>query len=176
MRHDDCVKRVIIIGSGGAGKSTLARDLGERLGLPVVHLDAHFWQAGWVESDKTDWLEWQRKALLEPRWIMDGNYGGTLDMRLTAADTVIFLDLPREVCVARVVGRALRYRGRTRPDMAADCPERLDLKFLRWIWHYPQHNRPAILEKLSRLEGKRVLRLQSAGAVKRLTDELTRLP
>ena len=103
---------------------------------------------------------------------MDGNYGGTLDVRLAAADTVIFLDLPRALCVARALGRALRYWGRSRPDMAAGCPEKLDLKFLRWIWQYPRRNRPVILEKLSRLEGKRVLRLQSAGAVRRLLTEI----
>ncbi len=167
------MKRVIVIGSGGAGKSTLARALGVQLGLPVVHLDAHFWQAGWVESDKTDWLEWQRNALLEPCWIMDGNYGGTMDVRLAAADTVIFLDLPPALCVARALWRAVRHWGRTRPDMAADCPERLDLNFLRWIWNYPRNNRPVILEKLSRLEGKKVLRLRSAGAVRRFLTEIS---
>ena len=159
------MKRVIVIGSGGAGKSTLARALGQRLGLPVVHLDAQFWQAGWKERQREDWLEWQRKALLEPCWIMDGNFGGTLEVRLAAADTVIFLDLPRALCIARVVWRWLRYWGRTRPDMAADCPEKLDLKFLRWIWNYPRNNRPSILEKLARLEGRRVVRLRSPAAV-----------
>ena len=86
-------------------------------------------------------------------------------MRL-AADMVIFLDLPRALCVARVVWRAVRYWGRTRPDMAADCPEKLDLEFLRWICHYPRKNRPVILEKLARLEGKRIVRLRSAVAVR----------
>ena len=168
------MKRIVVIGSGGAGKSTLARAMGERLGLPVVHLDAQFWQAGWKGRDREDWLEWQRRALLEPRWIMDGNYGGTLDVRLSAADTVIFLDLPPAICVARALGRALRYWGRTRPDMAAGCPERLDLKFLSWIWQYPRKNRPAVLEKLLKLECKTVVRLQSVGAVQRFTDQLTR--
>ena len=161
------MKRVIVIGSGGAGKSTLARAMGQRLGLRVVHLDAQFWQAGWVERDREDWLEWQRNALLEPRWIMDGNYGGTLDVRLEAADTVIFLDLPPAICIARVVWRVLRYLGHSRPDMARGCPEKLDFKFLRWIWQYPRKNRPVILEKLTRLEqGQRVVRLRSAAAVR----------
>ena len=161
------MKRVIVIGSGGAGKSTLARALGQRLGLRVVHLDAQFWQAGWVERDREDWLEWQRNVLLEPRWIMDGNYGGTLDVRLEAADTVIFLDLPPAICIARVVWRVLCYLGRSRPDMARGCPEKLDFKFLRWIWQYPRKNRPVILEKLTRLEqGQCVVRLRSAAAVR----------
>ena len=161
------MKRIIIIGSGGAGKSTLARALGERLGLPVVHLDAQFWQAGWKERNREDWLEWQRHATLEPRWIMDGNFGGTLGVRLAAADTVIFLDLPPALCVARALRRVLRYLGRSRPDMARGCPEKLDLNFLRWIWNYPRRNRPVILEQLARLgQGQRVVRLRSAAAVR----------
>ena len=86
---------------------------------------------------------------------------------MKAADTVIFLDLPPAICIARVVWRVLRYLGRSRPDMARGCPEKLDFKFLRWIWQYPRKNRPVILEKLTRLEqGQRVVRLRSAAAVR----------
>jgi adenylate kinase family enzyme len=166
------VKRVALIGSGGAGKSTLATAMGEKLGLPVMHLDAAFWQPGWVERERADWLEWQRLAVLEPAWIMDGNYGGTMDVRLNAADTVIFLDLPPTLCVMRALTRAIRYSGRSRPDMAANCPERVDLKFLLWIWNYRRKNRPAILEKLEKLEGTRVMHLQSAAYVRNFLNEL----
>ena len=166
------MKRVALIGSGGAGKSTLAAVLGQKLSLPVVHLDAAFWQPGWVERERTDWLEWQRRTVNEPAWIMDGNYGGTMEVRLSAADTVIFLDLPPALCVIRALMRALRYSGRSRPDMAADCPERVDLKFLLWIWNYRRNNRPAILEKLSRLEVTRVVHLESAADVREFLKAL----
>jgi adenylate kinase family enzyme len=86
---------------------------------------------------------------------MDGNYGGTLDVRLIACDTVVMLDLPRAVCLWRVVRRWLRHRGRTRPDMASGCDEQLDAEFLRWIWRYPTRQRPAVMAKLGTLGGGR---------------------
>jgi adenylate kinase family enzyme len=160
------VKRVAIIGSGGAGKRTLAVALGQKLGVPVLHLDAAFWQPGWVEREPENWLEWQRRAVTAPAWIMDGNYGGTMNVRLDAADTVIFLDLPPTLCVMRALLRAIRYGGRSRPDMAANCPERVDLKFLLRIWNYRRKNSPAILGKLRKFEGTRVVHLQSAAGVR----------
>lgn len=82
---------------------------------------------------------------------MDGNYGGTLDLRLAAADTVVFLDQPRHLCVWRLIKRRLRYAGRSRPDVAPSCPERLTYEFLRYVWSYPTERRPSILRKLDAL-------------------------
>ena len=89
------MRRVLVIGSGGAGKSRFAVALGRRLGLPVIHLDAHFWHAGWVETPAAEWRErrWRSWSAGEA-WVMDGNYGGTMAQRLATCDTVIFLDLP----------------------------------------------------------------------------------
>src|SRR5215218_8542893 len=111
------MRRVLVLGSGGAGKSTFAARLAERTGLPLIHLDAEYWRPGWTGSPKREWLEKVERLTGGDEWIMDGNYGGTLQKRLAAADTVIFLDLPRIVCLARVVRRRLRFHGRTRPDM-----------------------------------------------------------
>ena len=100
-------------------------------------------------------------------WIMDGNYGGTLDLRLSACDTVVFLDLPRRITIPRVIGRWLRHRGVTRPDMAPGCPDRLTLEFLAWIWNYPRRRRPQILRKLRDLgEDGAVYVLRSKGDVR----------
>ncbi len=143
-------RRIMIIGSGGAGKSTLARQLGERLGLPVIHLDREHWQPGWVEPPRAEWEARVAELVAGERWIIDGNYGGTVGLRLAAADTVIFLDFPRVLCVWRVVQRFLAYRGRSRPDMTPGCPEQLDAEFLRWIWHvFPRKTRPTILNLLT---------------------------
>lgn len=130
------MERVMIIGCGGAGKSTLARQLGEVTGLPVVHLDKLFWKSGWVESSKAEIDEKIRQAAACPRWIMDGNYNRTLEQRLERADTVIYLDFPRMVCLWGVFKRLLTNLGKVRPDMPEGCPEKVDLEFLRWIWNF----------------------------------------
>lgn len=157
------MKRILIIGSGGAGKSTLARKLGEATGIEVVHLDKLYWQSGWREPDKTEW----RKTALKPElekdsWIMDGNFGSSLEMRLMYADTVIFLDLPRTLCVRRILKRWLTYRGTNRPDMTAGCNEKIDVEFLMWIWNYPKRTKPKVESRLKKFEDSIVIvRLRS---------------
>jgi adenylate kinase family enzyme len=70
------MRRVLVIGSGGAGKSTFSVALGKRLELPVIHLDAHFWRPGWVETPKPEWRERVAQLAARDAWVMDGNYGG----------------------------------------------------------------------------------------------------
>ncbi|MEH1938654.1 MAG: DNA topology modulation protein [Nostoc sp.] len=145
------MKKILIIGSGGAGKSTLARELGTILGLEVIHLDAWYWNPGWVETPKAEWQSIVQDLTLRESWIMDGNYSGTLDVRLSVADTVIFLDFPRILCLSRIIKRRFMYAGQSRPDIASDCPERLNWEFLKYIWSYPINRRPEIIKKLSQL-------------------------
>jgi adenylate kinase family enzyme len=160
------MRRVLVIGSGGAGKSTFARKLGARLGLPVIHLDANYWNPGWVETPKDEWRRKVERLVEGNAWVIDGNYSGTLDVRLAACDTVVFLDLPRAVCVWRVLKRALKYRDGSRPDMAEGCREKFNLEFLLWIWNYPKRARPKIVELLERhSEDKRIVRLHSDAEV-----------
>jgi len=146
------MRKVLVIGSGGAGKSTFARRLSRSTGLPLIHLDAFYWRPGWVETPKEEWVRLVEQMLAGDSWVMDGNYGGTLDQRLAASDTVIFLDLPRPVCLWRAVVRWLKFHGRSRSDMTEGCPERLTWEFVRWIWTYPVERRPKIMERLSRLD------------------------
>ena len=156
------MRKVLVIGSGGAGKSTFAARLGERTGLPVLHLDTLYWRAGWREPPREEWDARVEELLRGDAWIMDGNYGRTLERRLAACDTVILLDLPRTLCLWRVIKRRLRFRGRARPDMNEGCRERLTWEFVRWVWTYRRERRPGVLEKLSRLDGgQRVFRLRS---------------
>lgn len=152
----------MLIGNSGAGKSTLARELGRRTGLPVVHLDALYWQPGWGEPAREEWRVTQRAALEGADWIADGNYGGTMEERLPAADVVVLLDYPRWVCLLGVVTRVWRYRHTPRPDMAPGCPERLEFSFLRYVWSYPGEHRPRALAKVD-AHGKRdvLIRLRS---------------
>lgn len=160
------MRKVLIIGSGGAGKSTLANRLGALLGIEVLHLDKLYWQAGWVEPGKAEWLKRVEELVKRDSWIMDGNYSGTLEVRLGACDTVIFLDLPRTLCLWRIMKRALLYRNRSRPDMAEGCNERLTLEFALWVWNYARRSRPKVLRLLeSKRETKRVIRLRSQAEV-----------
>lgn len=165
------MQRVLVIGSGGAGKTTLSSALAEATGLPVVHLDAHFWRPGWIQPSSEEWAEQVDRLIAQPRWIMDGNYGGTMARRLEACDTAIFLDRPRLLCVWRVVKRRLRYHGVARPDLPPGCPEQLNMEFVRWIWSYPGRKRPTILRALADLrDDQRAVILRTGADVRRFLD------
>ena len=166
------MKRVLVIGSGGSGKSTFAVELGRATGLPVIHLDPEYWRPGWEGTPKDEWTSRVEKLLAGDSWIMDGNFGGTREIRMQAADTIIFLDLPRRVCLYRVLKRTIKYYGRSRPDMSEGCNERLDLEFILWVWNYKHRSRKRLLAELERLEGKSVIILQNQ---KQVSDLLANL-
>jgi len=155
------MKKVIVIGSGGSGKSTFARELGERTGIEVIHLDQEYWRPNW---EKTPTDEWEAKvaAMLErDSWIMDGNFGGTREMRMRAADTIIFLDLPRHICLYRILKRTIKYYGRSRPDMTEGCNERFDLEFILWVSNYPNATRDRVLSAVGAFPDKSFIRLRT---------------
>lgn len=167
LNRNTNMKRIMIIGSGGAGKSTLARQLGERLHLDVYHLDALMWRPGWVMAPREERIDIQQQLVKKEEWIIDGNFGNTLDLRLQAADTVILIDLPRIICVYRVLKRVARYRGTTRPDMGASCEEKLDFAFLKWVWNFPDVQRPQLLRQIQQHPTKpNLILLKSSRAVR----------
>lgn len=159
--------RIMIIGCGGSGKSTLATKLGDMLGLPVFHLDKHFWNPGWVQTPRPEWNAFQEKLIQQPKWIIDGNYGSSMDLRITAADTIIFLDLPTCICLWNVIKRYMKYRGTSRPDMSEGCPEALNREFLAWILFYRKKERPQVLKKLSQVEQQKKVVVLSSFKAKR---------
>lgn len=166
----------MIIGPGGSGKSTLAGRLGQQLGLPVIHLDQLYFGPNWTPAPREEWHRIHSELVSRGSWIMDGNLnqGGTLDGRIRAADTIVFLDMPRLLCVWRVLKRYLQNRGRTRPDMAQGCPERLNWEFARWIWSAPSR-RPATLRRLSSASpGKTVVHLRSPRQVRSFLRKVAR--
>lgn len=168
------MEKITIFGCSGAGKSTLAWQLGERLGLPVTHLDAEFWRPGWVLASREEQIARQCQIVAETRWIVDGNYGATQDIRMAAADTVIYLDFPRWLCLYRIVRRRVHYAHRTRPDMGKDCRERLTLELVQRVWNYRRTKRPEALQRLRQLEGdgKTIIRLCGPSQVRRFLASL----
>jgi adenylate kinase family enzyme len=144
-------KRILVIGSGGAGKTTFARVLGTRLGLPVTHLDRHYWKPGWQATPSDEWNRIVAGLAGQHEWIIDGNYGGSLPLRLSRCDAVVFFDFPRLQCLWGVVKRRFATGRRTRPDMGEGCPERLTLEFIFWIWNYPRGSRRRIINALHTL-------------------------
>lgn len=161
------MKKILVIGSPGAGKSTFARRLGEKTGLKVIHLDRLYWKPNWVETaDKDEWKAVLEKILAGESWIIDGNYSNTIEMRVEKCDTVIFLDMPPALCVYRVLKRFALYRNKgNRPDMADGCEEKLDwefIKFIKWTWTYPSRSKPKVEALVKRYENeKKIIRLKS---------------
>lgn len=156
------MRRVLIVGNSGGGKSTLARRLGEKTGLPVIHLDVLFWKPGWVESEDAEFRACVEQALQPPAWIADGNFGATWDLRMPLADTIIWIDQPRLVCLFRAIRRMILYRGGGRPDMAEGCDEAVDLSFYHFIWTYDRKVRPRLEAALAtHAAHARVVRLRN---------------
>lgn len=161
----DLGKRILINGPSGSGKSTLACRLGEITGLPVIHLDRFLWNPGWVQTPREEFDRRVNEAASGENWIIDGHNLRTMDYRLSRADTVIYIDFNRYICIFRAIKRWVTYYGKTRPCMTEGCAEKIDFEFLKWIWDFPKNQRPKILEKLNNYE-KNVYYLKSPKDVK----------
>ena len=149
------MKRVLVLGSSGSGKSTVSRRLGEALGVEVIHLDSHFWLPNWVSVPEEIWPETVAGLLQREAWVIDGNYTSTLPLRLAAADSVVFLDVPRRVCLWRCLKRLVQNWGQNREELAPGCYEKMDWAFFKWIWDYPRVQKPHIFAILNAEAGDR---------------------
>jgi len=136
------MRRIVILGCSGTGKSTLAQAVGARQKLPIVHLDSLFWKPGWVESERPEFAQRVAGVAAQDRWVMDGNYGVTFEARLPRADLIVVMERPRLTCMRRVIWRSVKHWGRSRPDLAEGCPERFDLAFWRYVWNYRRDSAP----------------------------------
>ncbi|WP_260443115.1 topology modulation protein [Listeria fleischmannii] len=146
---EEKMERITILGPSGSGKSTLARELGHILKVPVVHLDTLFFKPNWEEIPKLEFLKKVETIIsTEENWIIEGNYTITWDVRFQHSTSILFLDYPRRIYFWRVIKRLIMYRGKTRPDAAVGCVEKLDFEFLKFVWSYPKRRK----ETISRLE------------------------
>jgi adenylate kinase family enzyme len=159
------MQKVVVVGAPGSGKSVLSGKIAQKTGLPLVHLDALYWKPGWVKTPPEEWEAVVREQAQRDSWIIDGNFGSTLELRIASADTVIFLDVPRTLSIWGAVRRRILNLGRSRPDMGPDCVEKLDKEFylfLKYIWNFRKISRgniTALMEKYK--EGRAMITLAS---------------
>ena len=142
------MQRVMVIGISGAGKSTFAKALARRTGLPLIHLDKEFWKPGWVIPKRDEWRPKVAELAARNAWVLDGTYGSSLHLRLSRADTVVWFDYPRLKCLRRALWRSATTWRKTRDDMAPGCPEHFDPEFARYIWRFNDIQRPEIAQAL----------------------------
>lgn len=154
------MKRVIVIGCPGGGKSTFAKRLSALTGLPLFHLDMLYWKPDKTTVSKAVFRERLSKVLTQDLWIIDGNYGSTMELRLQACDTVFFLDYPMSVCLEGVLSR----RGKPRDDLPwVEDIDELDESFISYVKAYDTDSRPSVLALLSRYPDKQAVIFSSRG-------------
>lgn len=167
------MKRVVIIGCPGAGKSVFANKLHNKTKLPLVHLDFYYHQK---ENDyynnKEQWVKRVEKLIAADSWIMDGNYTSTFDLRFKRADTIIFFDMPRRLSFYRVLKRRIEYRNKQRTDMPSDWKEKANAEFLKYVWQFSKTTRPKILAQLQKNKDKEIIVLQSPRQAQKYLDSL----
>ena len=160
-------KRVAVIGCPGGGKSTFSRALRDRVGLPLYHLDAIYWRDDRTHLSREEFYPLMREIIAREEWIMDGNYGSTIEWRVAACDLVVFLDFPAEVCLSGVRAR----RGQVRSDMPW-VEEGEDAEFIAFIRAFETESRPRILELLEKYPDKAVVRLTSRDVAEEYLEKL----
>ena len=147
------MKKVIVIGCPGSGKSTFSKALHKITNIPLFHLDMIFWNADKTTVEKPVFLDRLFKIIQSDEWIIDGNYGSTMELRMQACDTVIFLDYPLDVCLNGIKER----KGKPRSDLPWIEPDEDDVEFLEFIKNYNSQSRPKVMELLDRFSHKDVI-------------------
>jgi len=150
------LKKIIVIGCPGSGKSTISRALHNKTGIPLYHLDMMYWNADKTTVEKSMFLERLSAVLEKDEWIIDGNYGSTMELRMVACDTVIFLDYPLRVCLDGIKER----RGKPRSDIPWIETEE-DAEFIEFIKNYNEQQKPKVLELLEKYSDKNIVILES---------------
>jgi len=153
--------KIAIIGSPGAGKSTLAQQLGKSLNIEIIHLDRYFWRPDWREKPRDARIEILKDLVRKEQWIIEGTYLGASEPRLNAADTIIFLDIPPWLCLHRIRQRHNKYKGQPRPDLPDGCSDNLNLTCVLKVLGFPLRGRRTLKQKLRNYESKQIIWLRS---------------
>lgn len=143
------MKKVIVIGSPGAGKTTFSRKLAAKTHLPLYHLDYYYHDDHFnYKEDKLAWRQKVTELTNQPAWIMDGNYKSTFDIRFPKADMIIYLDYPRSLTLKRALVRRIKLHGKVRDDMPSNWREQFTFELLKFIWSYNKIERPMVYKLL----------------------------
>lgn len=152
------MKRIAVVGCPGTGKTTFSRRLGQKTSLPVVHLDYYYHQKKYnYYHDKEAWVKRVEQLINQDKWIIDGNYKSTFELRFKRADTIIFLDYPRRVAMYGAIKRRVEHRNKLREEMPSDWKEKANLEFLRYVWNFKKKHRGKILEALDKAKAQDIL-------------------
>lgn len=169
--------RIMIFGFSGGGKSTLARKMGEILGIEPLHFDAIHWLPDWTESTREYKREIVKPILGRDRWIIEGNYHKIYwQERLELADTIIFINVNRFTCLWQAWKRSRIYKGKTRPDMGEGCTEKFDLEFAKWVFFKGRRRKNVILSavKYAKERNKAVYVLKNRKDINKFLEGLSK--
>lgn len=155
------MKKIVIIGSPGAGKSTLARQLGKLLDIKVYHLDRLFWDPGWEGKTRETRIDILQHLSGDRQWIIEGTYLKSSEPRLQAADTIVFIDTPSYRCLWRIIKRHYEFRGQSRRDIPQGCADKLTFLRMLKVLAFPFHDKRRIKQKLESYEAKEIFTLHS---------------
>lgn len=165
----------MIIGGNGSGKTTFAKELSNRLKLPLIHLDVLYWRDNWQNVSNDEFDELLLEEVIKPKWIIDGNVGRTMPLRLKYCDTVIYMDFYSLICVYGIIKRIIKYYGKSRPDMGGYCPERFDkakLEFLKSVWNFNKSHRKRYYDIIGSVNGLEIIILKNRKQVREFLKNL----
>ncbi len=169
------MKKVMVIGCSGAGKSTFSKRLHSKTKIELIHLDKYFWKSNWEEPNPDEWENIVKKLSARDNWIMDGNYGRTMNIRFAEADTIIFLDYSTSKCLWRTKKRTIQYRNKVRPDMSKGCKERFDFNFYYYVATFNLLRRKSLISKLNNLsKNKKIVILKNDNQVSKFLEKFNK--
>ena len=137
-----------------------------------MHIDTIFWSPGWIEAPRDQFETAHEEFAKKDKWVIDGNYLKIMGKRLEKADTIIHLDFSTINCLYGVIKRRIQFHGKTRPDLGEGCPEKLDWKFLKWVWGFNGNQNVRIKEMLEEQKDKRIIVLRNRWEIDAFMEEV----
>lgn len=169
------MERILIIGGNGCGKTTLSNKLANKLSLPLIHLDALYWNDNWKPVSDEEFDRLLMSELVQPRWIIDGNISRTIPLRLQYCDAVIFMDFSRIRCLTGVVGRFVKNYGKSRTDMGGNCLEKLNaekIRFIKGVWTHHKETRRRFYDMMGEADDVKIVILKNRRETDQFLSEL----